>query len=155
LSPVASPLSSPAGRSTPDIAAELALLHRTVQAHVARVLEKLDVPSCSDIANEPQRTYVMQAVLKLRYYAAMASLLQVRNVPEEARRILKARAAARGESLNTYLLEMIKREISRPTVAEVLERAAQRAERASASAIEALDVARAERDAELHRVDRE
>jgi antitoxin FitA len=85
----------------------------------------------------------------------MASLLQVRNVPEEARRILKARAAARGESLNTYLLEMIKREISRPTVAEVLERAAQRAERASASAIDALDVARAERDAEFHRVDRE
>jgi antitoxin FitA len=97
----------------------------------------------------------MQTILKLGYYAFMVSLLQVRNVPEEARRILKARAAARGESLNTYLLEMIKREISRPTVAEVLERAAQRAEHASASAIDALDVARAERDAELHRVDRE
>ena len=79
----------------------------------------------------------------------MTALLQVRNVPEEARRILKARAAARGESLNTYLLEMIKREVSRPTVAEVLERAARRAEQASASAIDVLAAARAERDAEL------
>jgi hypothetical protein len=79
----------------------------------------------------------------------MTTLLQVRNVPEEARRILKARAAARGESLNTYLLEMIKREVSRPTVAEVLERAARRAERASASAVDVLAAARAERDAEL------
>jgi len=34
----------------------------------------------------------------------MASLLQIRNVPDEARRALKARAAARGESLNAYLL---------------------------------------------------
>jgi plasmid stability protein len=85
----------------------------------------------------------------------MTSLLQVRNVPEEARRVLKARAAARGQSLNTYLLEMIKREVSRPTVAEVLERAARRTERGSVSAVDTLDVARMERDTELHRADHE
>ena len=79
----------------------------------------------------------------------MTSLLQVRNVPEEARRALKVRAAARGESLNSYLLDMINREISRPTVAEVLERAARRTERASASAVGALAEARTERGAEL------
>jgi hypothetical protein len=83
----------------------------------------------------------------------VTTLLQVRNVPEEARRILKARAAARGESLNTYLLRMINREVARPTVAEVLERAARRAERATASAVETLGAARAERDAGLLRGD--
>ncbi len=50
----------------------------------------------------------------------MSSLLQIRNVPDEARRALKARAADRGESLNSYLLNVLDREVSRPTVAEVL-----------------------------------
>lgn len=66
----------------------------------------------------------------------MGSLLQVRDVPDDARRALKARAAARGQSLNAYLLDMISREVARPTVAEVLERAARRAERATASAMD-------------------
>lgn len=76
----------------------------------------------------------------------MAGLLQIRNVPAETRQALKARAAAHGESLNTYLLEMIKREVSRPTVAEVLDRAARRAERSPVSATEVLAVAREERE---------
>lgn len=79
----------------------------------------------------------------------MSVLLQIRNVPEDARNVLKARAAARGTSLNSYLLEMIRREAARPSVAEVLERAAKRAERATASAAEALATARAEREQEL------
>lgn len=79
----------------------------------------------------------------------MASLVQIRNVPEETRRVLKTRAAARGMSLNAYLLEMINREISRPTVEEVMDRAAKRTEVAGASAVEALTAARGERDEEL------
>lgn len=79
------------------------------------------------------------------------ALLQIRNVPDEARRILKARAAERGESLNSYLLGLIAREVSRPTVAEVLQRAAQRTERAPVSARIALEQARAERDEHLLR----
>lgn len=78
----------------------------------------------------------------------MPPLLQIRDVPDEARRALKARAAARGESLNTYLLNLLSREVERPTVAEVLERAARRSERATVPALTALDVARSERDAE-------
>lgn len=78
----------------------------------------------------------------------MASPLQIRDVPDEARRILKARAAARGQSLNTYLLDLISREVGRPTVAEVLERAARRAERATGSARESLEAARRERERE-------
>lgn len=79
----------------------------------------------------------------------MGSLLQIRDVPEEARRGLKARAAARGQSLNAYLLDMIGREVSRPTVAEVMERAAQRAERATASAVDVVAAGRTERDDHL------
>lgn len=77
----------------------------------------------------------------------MSSLLQIRNVPDDARRVLKARAAARGESLNSYLLDLIQRDVRRPTVEDVLDRAAKRAERASASAVEVLDDARRERAA--------
>ncbi len=79
----------------------------------------------------------------------MSSLLQIRDVPEEARRGLKARAAARGQSLNAYLLDIIERETARPTVAEVLDRAAQRAERANASAAEVIASARGEREEQL------
>lgn len=79
----------------------------------------------------------------------MASLLQIRNVPDEARRTLKVRAAARGESLNTYLLDLIEREVACPTVTEVFDRAAQRAERATASAVEVLHEARGARAGHL------
>lgn len=78
----------------------------------------------------------------------MGSLLQIRNVPDEARRVLKARAASRGESLNTYLLALIERDVARPTVEEVLQRAARRAGRADASALGVLEEARAERAGE-------
>jgi plasmid stability protein len=75
--------------------------------------------------------------------------VQIRDVPDEARRRLKARAAARGQSLNSYLLEMIDREVARPTVVEVLQRAAERAERARASSSEVIQTARGERDEQL------
>lgn len=85
----------------------------------------------------------------------MGSLLQIRDVPDEARRELKARAAAQGKSLNAYLLTLIDREVGRPPVAEVLARATQRSERATASALTAVTTARAERDSERPRRDTE
>jgi len=81
----------------------------------------------------------------------MSSLLQIRGVPDAARCVLKARAASRGQSLNAYMLELINREVARPTVAEVLERAARRAERASGPALDVLDAARVEREEQLTR----
>ncbi len=75
--------------------------------------------------------------------------MQLRNVPESDRRALKARAAARGESLNTYLLGLIAKETSRPTVEEVLNRAARRAEQADQSALGAVQAARSEREDQL------
>jgi plasmid stability protein len=79
----------------------------------------------------------------------MSSLLQIRNVPDAARRELKAPAAVQGQSLNAYLLDLINREVARPTVAEVLQRAAQRAERATGSAADLIAAGRAERDEQL------
>ncbi|HMU35954.1 MAG TPA: antitoxin [Marmoricola sp.] len=81
----------------------------------------------------------------------MGSLLQIRDVPDESRRELKSRAAAQGQSLNAFLLELIDREVSRPTVAEVLGRAARRSERATVSAQEVLATARADRDGDIGR----
>lgn len=80
-----------------------------------------------------------------------AALVQVRNVPAQVHRELKARAAERGESLNAYLLDLLAREVARPTVAEVLARAERRAGRAEVSAVDVLDEVRAERDEELAR----
>jgi plasmid stability protein len=83
------------------------------------------------------------------YSACMSSLLQIRDVPDEVRRQLKARAAAAGKSLNRYLLDLMEREVARPTVKEVLDRASRRTERSRASAIGALDAARQEREEQL------
>jgi plasmid stability protein len=91
----------------------------------------------------------MHFVLMLSYCVCMSSLLQIRDVPEQTRRELKARAAARGQSLNAFLLDLVNREVARPTVAEVLERAAQRAERASGSAAGIVEAGRADRDERL------
>ena len=87
--------------------------------------------------------------LKSMYYVCMGTLLQIRDVPDDARRALKIRAAARGESLNRYLLDVIEREVARPTLEEVLARAARRAEQASASAVGVIEEARGEREGRL------
>ena len=79
----------------------------------------------------------------------MTSLLQIRGVPDQTRRELKARAAARGQSLNAYLLELVDREVARPTVAEILRRAEQRTERATGSAVGIVDAARVAREDQL------
>ncbi len=78
--------------------------------------------------------------------SSVSSYVQIRNVPEETRRTLKARARSQGDSFNTYLLNLLEREAARPTVAEVLRRAAARNDRADGSAVEAIRDARAERE---------
>ncbi|MEO6473352.1 MAG: hypothetical protein ABIR57_15170, partial [Aeromicrobium sp.] len=65
------------------------------------------------------------------------------NVPEDTRRALKARAAAEGRSLNDYLLELLVERAARPSVAEVLERAARRSEKLAGSSVQ---IIRADRD---------
>ncbi len=77
----------------------------------------------------------------------MGSLVQIRNVSDETRRALKARAAAQGRSLNSYLVDLLDREVERPTVAEVLARAAARTGQSTTSAVEVLRQAREDRTA--------
>jgi antitoxin FitA len=94
-------------------------------------------------------TTYMQNVLILLYSVFMGSLLQIRDVPDELRRALKARAAARGQSLNRYVLELLARDVQRFTVAEVLDRAARRSEQATGSSVDLIRESREERGREL------
>jgi len=57
----------------------------------------------------------------------MSKMIQIRNVPDSLHRTLKARAALAGTSLSEYLLEEIRREAQRPTLAELQERLRKRA----------------------------
>ena len=52
----------------------------------------------------------------------MGVLLQIRDVPEEVHRTLKARAAASGTSLTEYVRELLARAAARPTPEELAER---------------------------------
>ena len=62
----------------------------------------------------------------------MGVLVQIRDVPEDVHRTLKARAAASGRSLSQYLREMLERSAARPSWDEVKARLEAR-ERASLS----------------------
>jgi hypothetical protein len=52
--------------------------------------------------------------------------IQIRDVPVDALDVMRVRAAAEGMSLTAYLRRMVIEAAARPTVAEVLARAAQR-----------------------------
>lgn len=52
----------------------------------------------------------------------MGVLLQIRDVPEEVHRTLKARAAASGTSLSEYVRELLARAATRPTPEELAAR---------------------------------
>lgn len=81
----------------------------------------------------------------------MSALLQIRDVPDGARRVLKARAARAGKSLNRYLLDVIDREVARPTLDEVLERVQQRAEKSPVSSLDVIEEARDQRSSDTAR----
>jgi plasmid stability protein len=72
-------------------------------------------------------------------------MLQIRNVPDDLHRGLKARAALEGQSLSEYALGELRRAMERPTRRELTERV-----RAQASVLggeSAAEAVRAERDA--------
>ena len=71
-------------------------------------------------------------------------LIQVRNVPDELHRRLKARAAMEGLSMSDYVLRELRKALDRPTRQEILDRLqAQPLRRLRRSAAE---VIRAERE---------
>jgi plasmid stability protein len=56
----------------------------------------------------------------------MSKMIQLRNVPDDLHRALKARAALEGMSLSDYLIAEVRRVAERPTVRELRERLAAR-----------------------------
>jgi antitoxin FitA len=56
----------------------------------------------------------------------MSKMIQIRHVPDDVHRKLKARAALAGMSLSEYLLAEARRSLERPTRAEILERIGRR-----------------------------
>jgi len=60
------------------------------------------------------------------YRDAMARMIQLRHVPEELHRRLKARAALEGLSLSDYLLREVQRAAERPTLADLRRRLVER-----------------------------
>lgn len=56
----------------------------------------------------------------------MPKMIQIRNVPDDLHSILKARAALVGMTLSDYLLDGLRHQAAKPTVAELRERLATR-----------------------------
>lgn len=52
----------------------------------------------------------------------MSKMIQLRNVPDDLHRTLKARAAQEGMSLSDYLLAEIQKTAERPTLSELRKR---------------------------------
>ena len=55
-------------------------------------------------------------------HSSMGVLVQIRDVPEQVHRTLKARAAASGTSLSEYVRDLLARAAARPTPAELAAR---------------------------------
>lgn len=70
--------------------------------------------------------------------------IQIREVPDETHRALKARAAAEGMSMSDYLKRLIERDLKRPSWDEMVERLA--ALKPIKLAVPAADMVREERD---------
>lgn len=73
----------------------------------------------------------------------MSVMIQVRNVPEDLHRVLKARAANEGKSLSDYILEELRRMAELPTLQDWL---AQVRARPPVTPFSTEDAVRAERD---------
>jgi antitoxin FitA len=73
------------------------------------------------------------------------TMVQIRNVPAELHRQLKARAAVEGLTMSDYVLREVRKALERPTRAELLDRL--RAGPARRLGRPVADVIRAEREA--------
>jgi antitoxin FitA len=79
-----------------------------------------------------------------KYAMGMSKMIQIRHVPDDMHRKLKARAALAGMSLTDYLLAEIRHIAERPTEAEIFERLRSRS--AVTPSIPVADMVREERD---------
>lgn len=79
------------------------------------------------------------------FHVMSMPMLQIRNVPEDLHRELKARAALAGMSLSEYLLNILRRAAERATPAEMRERLRERTP--VSTSVTPAEAIRAERDA--------
>jgi hypothetical protein len=126
--------------TAPRDAVSLALLIDTMAMPAAwspDTMEVLSVDERSPPALGPPHTYgpctaPSGPIIRLAmwctciYVPHMAKMIQLRNVPDELHRLLKARAALEGLSLSEYLLAEIRRSAERPPLPELRERLHQR-----------------------------
>lgn len=76
--------------------------------------------------------------------------IQIRNVPEDVHRTLKARAAKQGMSLSEFLLSEVTELADRPTLEELTERVSKRSRvRLSPTAAETIREERKKRERQL------
>lgn len=78
-------------------------------------------------------------------HACSMSMIQIRNVPQELHRELKARAARAGMTLSDYLMDVIRKAAERPEPEALLKRVRERAPVYPAES--PADAVRAERNA--------
>lgn len=83
-------------------------------------------------------------MLSTCFYARCMSTLQIRNVPDDLHRQLKARAAMEGMSISDYLLAEVERVLERPTRRELSDRV--RSRTAVSSDLDPAADVRSERD---------
>ena len=78
---------------------------------------------------------------------AMSKMIQLRHVPDDFHRKLKARAALAGLALSDYLLQEVRRVAERPTITELKSRLARRS--SVAPTMPPAKAVRAEREGQL------
>jgi len=78
------------------------------------------------------------------YHFRMSRMIQIRNVPDDLHRTLKARAALAGQALSSYLLSEIQRIAERPSEADLRNRLRRRT--SIRVGISPADAVRAERE---------
>lgn len=66
-------------------------------------------------------------LLACNYFCDMSKMIQMRNVPDQLHRTLKARAALEGKSLSDYLVAEIKVVAERPSPSDLRRRLSGRA----------------------------
>ena len=70
----------------------------------------------------PLHRPILDMWITCKYADRMSVMVQIRNVPSDLHRELKARAALEGMSLSDYLLAELRRVAERPSLAELRER---------------------------------
>lgn len=79
-------------------------------------------------------------------HAECMTALQIRNLPDDVHRTLKARAAKSGMSLSEYAAGLLRKEAEKPTLDELWERVKERGQAGTASAERVVELIRADRE---------